>query len=129
MLGDRDGTSDTGVRSMRPWVGGTGNETSAPLDAVRRRRCVDVSLGDLPRNREASIIPVSMAVASSFSLLVSLLATLTLISSSYARSPGVTGEGRGEACSVVVGEVTLAVGTGEDGGNGSSGENAEGVGR
>jgi hypothetical protein len=41
----------------------------------------------------------------------------------------VIGEGRGEACSVVVGEVMLAVSIGDDGGKGSSGENAAGVGR
>jgi hypothetical protein len=130
VLGGRDGPSETGVRSAAPWVGGTGNEISAPWDdAVRRRRWLEVSLdgcGDLLRL--TSMIPVSRTDTSSMSLLVSLLATLTLMSSSYARRPGVTGDGKGEACSVVVGEVTLAVRTGEEGGKRSSGENADGVG-
>ena len=73
--------------------------------------------------------PVSRTETSSMSLLVSLFATLTLMSFSYARRPGVTGEGKGEACEVVVGEITLAVRTGDEGGKGSRGENADGVGR
>jgi hypothetical protein len=82
ILGGREKSSDTGVRSLRPCVGGTGKETSASLEAVRRRRWLDMSLGNLLRDCETSMTPVSRTLSSSISLLVSLLATLTFISSS-----------------------------------------------
>lgn len=128
MLGGPEEASDTGVRSVRPCVGGAGKVTFAPLEAVRRRRCVDMSceVEDLMLSEGASIVPVSTNETSALSLLlVSLLATLTLMSSSNDLRPGVMGDGRGDACSVVA---TLAVSTGDGGGNGSSGENSDGVG-
>jgi hypothetical protein len=126
ILGGAEEVSATGMRSVRPLVGGLGKEMLAPLEAVRRRRCEDMSceeVDDFTLSGGASMIPVSINATSALSLLVSLLATLTLMSRSYALRPGVIGDGRGDAWSVV------AVSTGEDCGNGSSGENSEGVGR
>jgi hypothetical protein len=54
----------------------------------------------------------------------SLPATLTSTSDSPWRCPGVIGDGRGEGCSVVVGEAMDAVGVEE--GKGSRGENSGG---
>lgn len=81
MLVARDEPSETGARSVSPWVGGTGKDTSAPLEAVRRRRCVDPSWDEL-RDFARSCRTSRPDELSSMSLLVSLLATLTLSSSS-----------------------------------------------
>lgn len=122
------------VKSRRDFSSGVGHATLAALDAVRRRWCCDESSCEgesgLLRSFRASMTPLSRMETSSESLLVSLLATFTAKSDSPIRRPGVIGDGSEDGWSVVVGDVTLTGGVGEDGGgNGSSGENSPGVGR
>lgn len=131
MLGGRDEASDTGAISLKVVEpGGVGNIISAPLDAVRRRRCALSSRDelDLMLSDGALTTLLSKAGMSSMSLLVSLFATLTAMSASSSQGPGVIGDGK-DGRSVVVGDTPLAVTVGDDGGENFRAESSNEGGR
>lgn len=97
MLCGRDEVSDTEAKSLSVFVGGVGKATSVALDAVRRRWWREEE-SDLTLSGGAPMTPLfNIATSSLLLLLVSLLATFTATSVSPMRSPGVTGDGRGDA--------------------------------
>lgn len=123
-LGAREDASETELSSLAWSVVGMGKGASAELEAVRRRCCggttLRVAASDFVFSAIMPMMPLSSDGISSISLLVSLFATLTATSASPLRKPGVTGDGRGEARSVAVGDV---------GWKSCRGENSVGVGR